>query len=80
MLYNVRIKDIKQQNSMKKDHVFIGQKLKIPGVSKTVHVVKKGEFLKKIAARYKTSIESIKKLNSLDEPTIFPGQKLLVLN
>lgn len=80
MLYNVRIKDIKLHNKMNKDSVFVGQKLKIPGVTKTVHVVKKGEFLNKIADQYKTSIESIKKLNSLEKLTIFPGQKLLVLN
>jgi membrane-bound lytic murein transglycosylase D len=56
--------------------IFIGQKLKIDGVEK--YVVKKGDFLLKIAQKHGTTTTEIKKLNDLNKSTIYPGQQLIV--
>ena len=42
----------------------------------TVHVVKKGDSLYKIARIYKTSISKLKSINGLNSNIIYPGQKL----
>ena len=44
----------------------------------TIHVVKKGESLDRIASHYKTSVATLKRLNHLRKDAIFPGQPLVV--
>jgi len=45
----------------------------------TVHIVKRGEYLKLIAARYGTTVYALVQLNGLSNPNlIYPGQKLTV--
>lgn len=46
--------------------------------TQTVHVVKSGETLGKIAAKYKCSVTDLKKWNNLKSTTIQVGQKLKV--
>ena len=48
--------------------------------SKRVHIVKRGEYLSGISARYNVSINYLKKINKLKSNNIFVGQKLLVSN
>lgn len=43
-----------------------------------MHVVKSGENLGSIAARYRTSTKTLMRLNRLKKPVIFPGQSLVV--
>lgn len=44
------------------------------------HVVKRGDYLIKIARRYGVSLRALKNLNDLKRGRIYPGQKLLVSN
>ncbi len=44
----------------------------------TLHIVKKGETLERIAQKYGVSIEDLKKWNNLRSNKVFPGQKLVV--
>jgi LysM repeat protein len=46
--------------------------------STSVYVVKKGDYLGKIAQQYSTSVAEIKSLNGLNSDMIFVGQKLKV--
>ena len=46
--------------------------------SKTVHIVKRGEFLSSISARYNISIKYIKRLNKLKSNNIYVGQRLII--
>lgn len=48
------------------------------GRTQAVHVVRKGESLGVIAAKYGTSVSTIKSLNHLKSNTIHPGQRLTV--
>lgn len=43
-----------------------------------VHIVKKGEYLAKIARSYNVSLGAIKKVNNLKKDTVFVGQKLVI--
>ncbi|MFA0083843.1 LysM peptidoglycan-binding domain-containing protein [Vibrio breoganii] len=88
--HGVSVGAIKSANNLKSDTVKVGQKLTIPGASvptktlntvetKTVtHVVKSGEYLGKIASRYKVSVNSIKRENNLKSNTVRVGQKLKI--
>ncbi len=88
--HGVSVSAIKSANNLKSDTVKVGQKLTIPGASvptktlntvetKTVtHVVKSGEYLGKIASRYKVSVASIKRENNLKSNTVRVGQKLKI--
>jgi len=67
--------------------IFVGQCLTIPAKApaptaktcKTTYVVRAGDFLKQIAARYGTSWQTIAQLNGLKNPNyIYPGQKLVI--
>jgi LysM repeat protein len=45
----------------------------------TIHVVKRGEYLKVIAARYGTTVTAIVNLNGIKNPNlIYPGQRLRI--
>jgi len=42
------------------------------------HVVKQGETLSHVSARYHTTVKTVMRLNRLRKPVIFPGQELVV--
>ncbi|WGS60743.1 N-acetylmuramoyl-L-alanine amidase [Vibrio lentus] len=77
-------------NNLKSSSLAIGQVLKIPGSAsssssssavktKTVtHTVKSGEYLGKIASRYKVRVADIKRENRLKSETVRVGQKLRI--
>lgn len=44
----------------------------------TVHVVRKGETLSQIAARYGTSVQTLRRLNNLKSTRIVIGQRIIV--
>ena len=88
--YAVTVKAIMQANNLKRTSLAIGQILIIPGGKPIViakvnnpvetevitHKVKAGEFLGKIAAKYKVSVASIRQQNKLKSDTLWVGQKL----
>lgn len=47
-------------------------------VKPVYHIVKKGEYLSKIAAKHHVSIDELKEWNNLSKSTVFVGQKLRV--
>ena len=86
--YNVTIKALKTANELRKDQVYIGQAVKIPGVSgaasvtpkRRTHKVKRGDTLSEIAERYASSTHKIMQANSLSSQTVILGQILKIPN
>ncbi|USD32813.1 MULTISPECIES: LysM peptidoglycan-binding domain-containing protein [Vibrio] len=91
--YGTTTKAIMQSNNLKSSGLAIGQVLTIPGSkgavpvpkvmnpveTKTItHVVQSGEYLGKIAERYKVSVAHIKRENKLRSDTLKLGQKLRI--
>ncbi|WP_339389811.1 LysM peptidoglycan-binding domain-containing protein [Vibrio neptunius] len=91
--YGTTTKAIMQTNKLKSSGLAIGQVLSIPGSTGSVpvpkvtnpvetktitHVVQSGEYLGKIAARYKVSVATIKRENKLRSDTLKLGQKLKI--
>ncbi|MFM2591109.1 LysM peptidoglycan-binding domain-containing protein [Vibrio sp. TBV020] len=91
--YGTSTKAIMQANKLKSSSLAIGQVLTIPGSSSAVsvptiknpvetktltHVVQRGEYLGKIASKYKVSVAAIKRENNLKSDTLKLGQKLKI--
>ncbi len=88
--YGTSTQTLMKFNNLKSSSLAIGQVLKIPssasGLSsssavktKTItHTVKSGEYLGKIASRYKVSVADIKRENRLKSETLRVGQKLRI--
>ncbi|MFW7526579.1 N-acetylmuramoyl-L-alanine amidase [Vibrio ostreicida] len=89
--YGTTTTAIMQTNKLKSSSLAIGQLLTIPSAksgvtipemsnpveTKTVtHTVRRGEYLGKIASRYKVSVSDIKRENKLSSDTLVLGQKL----
>jgi len=84
--YNVTINALKRLNKLKRDTVYLGQKIKLPAGTKTIsvkpsfHKVKRGDTLSEIAVKYKVSVKQIMKSNKLRSKTIKLGQRLKIPN
>lgn len=84
--YGVSVSSIVQANNLWNPNlIYTGQCLLIPLYSRpsppctTIHVVRRGEYLKIIAARYGVSVSSITQANGLKNPNlIYPGQRLKI--
>ncbi len=85
--YGVAVQAIVKANNLWNPNViYVGQTLLIPVPCKPsppsctkIHVVKRGEYLKIIAARYGTTLSTLVKLNGIKNPNlIYPGQQLKV--
>ncbi|MGF1827334.1 N-acetylmuramoyl-L-alanine amidase [Vibrio splendidus] len=88
--YGTSTQTLMKFNNLKSSSLAIGQVLKIPssasGASsssavktKTItHTVKSGEYLGKIASRYKVRVADIKRENRLKSETLKVGQKLRI--
>jgi LysM repeat protein len=86
--YGVTVQSIVNANNLWNPNViYVGQRLRIPVPCEpppptgctTTYVVKRGEYLKLIAARYGTTINAIVRLNNIKNPNlIYPGQRLKV--
>lgn len=82
----VSVEELVELNHLKNPNlIFVGQCLLIPTHAQppsgctTTYVVKKGEFLRSIAAKFGVSWQSIAAANDLDNPNlIFPGQHLVI--
>ncbi|WP_123322838.1 N-acetylmuramoyl-L-alanine amidase [Vibrio crassostreae] len=88
--YGTSTQTLMKFNNLKSSSLAIGQILKIPGSAsssssssavktKTItHTIKSGEYLGKIASRYKVSVADIKRENRLKSETVRVGQKLRI--
>lgn len=77
--YNTTIASLKNINNLRRNKIFIGQKLKVRGYSKpNTYVVKRGDNLSEIADQYGMSIRGLKRLNDLRSSRLLIGQKLKV--
>ena len=88
--YGTSTQALMKYNNLKSSSLAIGQVLKIPGGASSsssssavktkiiTHTVKSGEYLGKIASRYKVSVADIKRENRLKSETVRVGQKLRI--
>jgi len=79
--YGSSTNELKRYNNLRSTTLAVGQKIKIPNkvaVRATVHVVKKGESLSVIAARYGNSSSELKSYNKLRSTTLAVGQKIKI--
>ncbi|WP_435248362.1 N-acetylmuramoyl-L-alanine amidase [Vibrio sp. nBUS_14] len=88
--YGTSTQTLMKLNNLKSSSLAIGQVLKIPSSAsgsssssavktKTItHTVKSGEYLGKIASRYKVRVADIKRENRLRSETVRVGQKLRI--
>ncbi|KYN82780.1 N-acetylmuramoyl-L-alanine amidase [Vibrio cidicii] len=82
--YKVSVDDIRKENNLKSDTLWVGQKLKITVSLKDKpirkHKVVRGEYLSKIAAKYDVSVSSIRSANNLRSDELAVGQILIIPN
>ncbi len=88
--YGTTVAELKRINRLKRDTAILGKKLKLPISTKTekqrvslsgdpvIHVVKSGDSLSKISARYNVTIKAIKRANGISRNSIYKGQKLTI--
>lgn len=83
--YNVTIRSIKALNNLKKDTVYLGQVIKIPGgnhvsapAKPTKHIVKRGDTLSEIAEKYGSNMSEIMRINGMRSQTVMLGQTLSI--
>lgn len=91
--YHTTVRHIKALNHLKRDMIYIGQKLRITGRVRAAsrpsveryarlvdgrHVVREGETLSGIAVAYHTTVRHIKALNHLTSDMIHIGQTLRI--
>ena len=82
----VSVNSIKSANGLSGDTIYVGQKLVIPsnkgsvppGGQSTIHIVRSGESLYKIAQSYGVTVASLKQAHNLKSDHIYPGQKLSI--
>ncbi|WP_081799406.1 LysM peptidoglycan-binding domain-containing protein [Neobacillus jeddahensis] len=90
--YATTVEEIKVQNNLSSDIIFVGQSLSIPTTqatqvqpeepviqdNTTTYTVVSGDYLSLIAKHFNTTVESIKTTNQLTTDTIYVGQKLVI--
>jgi len=77
-LFDVSINDLKKRNNLRRNKLFVGQKLVIPAVKIRVYTVKRGDNLYRIARKFNTSVEIIIAVNSLSKGRIYPQQVIKI--
>ena len=78
--HGVSVSDLMEWNDLESDKIMTGQKLKVhkSNTKISVHIVKEGDNLTKLADDYGMSLSEIKELNNLSDDKILVGQKLKV--
>lgn len=86
--YNTTVQELVNLNSIQNPNlIYAGQTLKIPNNEETsnsqngeiVYIVKRGDYLGKIASQYNTTVSEIASINNISNVNlIYPGQKLIV--
>lgn len=75
--YNTTISKIKRDNRLRRNRLFVGQKLQVRSSKKVSHYkVKRGDNLSEIASRMGLTLSKLKRINGLSSSKIFVGQKL----
>ena len=89
--YGTSVKNIKKWNNLKKDTIYVGQKLRVNAPSQKIsqkssakkssrpktYTIKKGDNLQKIATRYRVKVSDLLRWNNLKNANkIYVGQKL----
>ncbi len=87
--FGVSITQIKRANQLRRNTIYVGQKLKIPTKDKptiktkhhtkyVIYRVKRGDSLGKIAKKFGVSVSEIKRINRIKGHIIYVGQKLRI--
>ncbi len=85
--YGVSVQDLKKANNLgRRSLLKVGLKLTIPGsepqarrkARQRIHVVRRGETLHKIAAKYSVSLDKLKRFNGLRKPSVVAGARLSI--
>ena len=83
--FNVTVDEIKSENNLTSNNLYIGQVLRIPikepenpDIGYIEYIVKKGDSLYTIANKYNTTVNTIKDFNKLTSNNLSIGQKLLI--
>jgi len=87
--FDTTVRLIMEANELKGTTIYVGQKLRIPGAAGSdanapisgaplTHVVRRGESLWTIAAKYGTTIRALKRANDLSRSTIYVGEVLTI--
>lgn len=85
--YGVNMATLREMNSLKRDVVWVGQRLKVPAKSSvsvaaasrpTRHKVVRGDSLTAIAARYGVSSKAIMQANNMKSSNVMLGQNLKI--
>ena len=86
--YHVSVNELKKENQLVSDKIYIGQKLEVPThfgveenydeVSVHSHKVVSGDTLYRVAVAYGTTVKELKQLNHLSSDTIKIGQTILI--
>ncbi|MPW25940.1 LysM peptidoglycan-binding domain-containing protein [Alkalibaculum sp. M08DMB] len=82
--YNTTVQAIASLNNIKNvNKIYTGEKIKIPGTTSkkaVLYIVRNGDSLSKIAAKYNTTVDKLVKDNNIkDRNLIYPGQQIKVL-
>jgi len=87
--YGTTVGELKRINKLRSNTAVLGKRLKLPA-SKTVnetvspttkpaiHVVKRGDSLSKISARYNVTINALKRANGLTKDSVYKGQEIKI--
>jgi len=79
--YGISVKKLKRINGLTDDEIYPGQKLQLPIQQPEyldTYVVKKGDYLGRIARLHQMSIADLKRINGLHSSLVYPGEKLKV--
>jgi LysM repeat protein len=80
--YNITVNQIKQQNGLTTDNIYIGQTLKLTGspteATNTSYKVQSGDVLSVIAKKYGITTTQLKQANNLTSDNIYIGQTLTI--
>ena len=80
--YRVSLRELKNINNLRSNVAVLGKRLKLPAGAAQVtggpafHVIKRGDSLSKVSARYNVTIAALKALNNLKSDTVHLGQKI----
>lgn len=87
--YGSTLSGMMRLNNLKKEGVWVGQRLKVPAQERAVsrpaasresvtHLVKRGDTLTRIAAQYGVSMEAIRQANKMKSDEVQLGQRLRI--
>ena len=75
--YQLTVAQLRKANKLRGDRIRVGQRLKLPPVSRpTTHRVAPGETLVGIARRYRLEVDQLRQYNQLSADRILVGQRL----